>query len=90
MSLERLCETAKLYLVLSLIFLVFGIFTKMRALTLIIKAIFVVVWTLVLNWMCKKGFKFISWFLVLLPFVALLLSVVTHMDMIALSGGGKK
>ena len=84
MSLARLCEPAKLYLVLSLIFLLVGIFTKMHALTLIIKGIFVVVWTVVLNWMCQNGLKFVSWFLVLLPFIGMLLSAGTHMDMIAL------
>ena len=70
-----LCKPAKLYLLLSFIFLIVGILTKMSALTLVIKAIFVMIWTVVLNLICKNGLKLISWFLVLLPFIVVLLYV---------------
>jgi ABC-type polysaccharide transport system permease subunit len=36
-------------------------------LELIIKTIFTLIWTLVLNWMCKKGFSGLAWIIVLLP-----------------------
>lgn len=85
-----LCEPAKLYLVLSLIFLVFGVFTQMAAMTLIIKGFFILFWTVVLNWLCSVGLKFVSWFLVLLPFLVLLLSVGTTMDMMAIRGGASE
>lgn len=33
------------------------------------KILYVALWTFVLNWLCKSGYKQVSWFLVLLPFV---------------------
>jgi hypothetical protein len=89
-SFSRLCEPAKLYLVLSLIFLVFGVFTQMAAMTLIVKGFFILFWTLILNFLCSIGLKFISWILVLLPFLVLLLSVGTSMDMMAFGGGRRE
>ena len=89
-SFSRLCEPAQLYLVLSLIFLVFGVFTQMAAMTLIVKGFFILFWTLILNFLCSIGLKFISWILVLLPFLVLLLSVGTSMDMMAFGGGRRE
>lgn len=31
--------------------------------------IYIVIWTIILNALCKSGFKQLSWFLVLLPFI---------------------
>jgi hypothetical protein len=33
------------------------------------KALYIVFWTFILNAICKAGYKNISWFLVLLPFI---------------------
>jgi hypothetical protein len=33
------------------------------------KLIYIFFWTWVLNFMCKKGYKSVSWFLVLFPFI---------------------
>jgi len=35
----------------------------------IFKILYVVVWTFILNKLCRAGYKRISWFLVLLPFL---------------------
>ena len=37
--------------------------------TLLTKALFVVIWAWVLDWLCSKGMKGISWILVLMPFI---------------------
>ena len=37
----------------------------------VLKAIYILFWTWVLNLICKSGHKGISWFLVLLPFILL-------------------
>lgn len=44
----------------------------------LIKAIYIIFWTFILNLLCKNGYVNLSWFLVLLPFVlfALLLLLV--------------
>jgi len=87
MTVARLCDPAKIYLILSLVFLVFGIFTRMTVMALMIKAFFIFFWTIVLNWMCSAGLKFFAWFLVLLPFLAIFLSVGMSMDLMALGKG---
>lgn len=38
-------------------------------LIMFLKLIYILFWTWVLNLICKNGHKYISWFLVLLPFI---------------------
>ena len=45
-SFSKMCEPAKLYLVVSMIFLVMAIFNRISALTLVMKGIFVIIWSL--------------------------------------------
>jgi ABC-type glycerol-3-phosphate transport system permease component len=46
----------------------------MPLLTVFIKLIFAFIWAFVLGWLCKKGYKSISWLLVLLPFIVMFLA----------------
>jgi hypothetical protein len=48
-------------------------------LVFIIKIVYVLFWTWILNLICKDGYVGISWFLVLLPFIMLFLLVGTMM-----------
>lgn len=41
----------------------------------ILKVIYILFWTWVLNLICKSGHKEISWFLVLLPFILLFVAM---------------
>ena len=66
---SKYCTPAQLYLVLGAIGIIMGFFKNYGVWTLITNALFLVIWTWVLNWMCSKGFKAISWRLVLLPFI---------------------
>lgn len=54
----------------------------------VVKAMYILFWTFALNWMCKKGFKTVSWALVLLPFLGMFL--VIGLLFIALLSGDKK
>jgi len=63
------CTPAQLYLILGVIGIVSALFNKFSIETLLTKALFLVIWAWVLNWLCSKGFKAISWILVLLPFI---------------------
>ena len=47
------------------------------------KALYIVFWTFVLNAICKAGFKKVSWFIVLIPFVLMAIMI----GMLILSGG---
>jgi hypothetical protein len=35
----------------------------------VVKMLYIIFWTFVLNSLCKAGYKNVSWFLVLLPFI---------------------
>ena len=72
MDFSKLCTPAMLYLVLAAISIVIGVFQKFQFFSLLIKVVFVAAWTWFLNFLCSKGYKGISWFLVLLPFLLML------------------
>ena len=79
---SKMCEPAKLYLIVSVIALIYGIFQRFSMITLGTNFIFVVLWTMVLNWICSIGMKTISWILVLLPYITLFLSINFSKDLI--------
>lgn len=46
-----------------------------NALFFIAKALYILVWTYILQFLCNKGYKTVSWFLVLLPIIAMFLII---------------
>jgi hypothetical protein len=44
----------------------------------VVQAVFIVLWTWVLSYLCKKGFSNLSWFLVLLPWVLMFLAFFVY------------
>ena len=77
---KKLCEPAKLYLLFTVIFIVMSVFNGITALTVIVKFVFALIWTLVLNWLCSKGFTGLAWIIVLMPFIFLFLTVFAVKD----------
>jgi hypothetical protein len=77
----KLCQPAKLYLVVTVIIIVLALFSGISALTLLGKGLFALIWTLVLNWMCSKGFSALAWIIVLMPFIFFFLAMFMAMDM---------
>ena len=73
---KELCTPAKIYFVIAVISFVFAIIHKVNMQTTLTNLLFAVVWTYILSWLCNKGYKSVSWFLVLLPYVLLLLGIV--------------
>jgi hypothetical protein len=47
---------------------------------IVIKMIWIFLWTYLLNCLCKKGFSTISWILVLIPFVAILGTIMLDLE----------
>jgi ABC-type uncharacterized transport system permease subunit len=72
---NRLCSPALLYLIIAIISIIMGIIAKAQPITLVVKALFVVIWTWFLNFLCGLGHEGISWFLVIMPFVIMLVVV---------------
>jgi len=50
------------------------LFKGVSFLTIFFKLLFAFVWTFILSWLCKNGYITISWFLVLLPYIILILA----------------
>jgi hypothetical protein len=72
MFVENLCPPAILYLGFSLTQIIIDLFRNMYN-TAMVKIAVAVVFTTVLNMLCKSGLTVISWFIVFIPFVTMTL-----------------
>lgn len=70
---NKLCTPAKLYFAFSVLSCIIMLFNRMNVLVVFSKLIFAFLWTFILGWLCSKGYESISWFLVLLPFIMMIL-----------------
>jgi hypothetical protein len=71
---EKLCTPAKIYFALAILSILMGLFSGFNLMAILGKLIFAVIYTFILGWLCSKGLKSLSWFLVLLPYVLILLT----------------
>ena len=62
---------AKIYLILAITGMVASVYNKIGTMNLIFSALFVVIWTNVLNWICSSGYTIVSWILLLLPAISI-------------------
>ena len=76
MNLSDLCTPAQIYFVISLITLVLAVIKQFKMSSILYKVVFMFAWTWFLNFLCSKGYKSVSWFLVLLPFVVMALGII--------------
>lgn len=77
---KYLCLPSKVYFVLSVIgilssLLFPALFGDVSGLFQVVHLVYVVFWTWVLNLICKAGYKWLSWVLVLAPYVVAFLLV---------------
>ena len=81
---KELCTPAKIYFIIALLSIFLAIFNRVSASleTTLTNLVFVLIWTFILSWLCSKGYESVSWFLVLLPYVLILLGVVIVMSKI--------
>jgi hypothetical protein len=70
---NKLCTPARLYFAFSVLSCIIILFNRMSILIVFSKLIFAFLWAFILGWLCSKGYESLSWFLVLLPFVMMLL-----------------
>ena len=66
---NTICSPALLYLILSVFGLIAMYSHNFELTTMLLKVLFITVWTWFLNFLCTTGHTTISWFLVLLPFI---------------------
>jgi hypothetical protein len=54
---------------------IIALFNGVRLVPITLKLVFGFLWTMVLSWLCSKGFTAVSWFLVLLPYIVIALAM---------------
>jgi len=69
------CTPAKIYLMIAAVYSIIQLFT-VPIVFVIINFGFALVWAFILEWLCKKGFGSVSWFLVLLPYAVMLMQAL--------------
>jgi predicted PurR-regulated permease PerM len=74
MKFEQLCTPARIYFILAIISSIFALFHGIKIITVFINLIIAFIWTYLLSWICKKGYKTISWVLVLFPYLVMFLA----------------
>jgi len=75
---KELCTPAMVYLAISIITIFVALFNGVTIMIVAVKAIFVLFWTIILNLLCKNGMKYVSWFLVLLPYVLIFIGILMN------------
>ena len=71
----KLCTPAKIYFTIAAISSIIALFNGFRFMVVFWRILIALVWTYILSWLCKKGFRALSWFIVLLPYIILLLAM---------------
>jgi len=66
---SKLCTPARIYFAIAVIAAIIGLFSGLSLMIAFWNLIFAFIWTYVLGWLCDKGYTYISWFLVLLPYI---------------------
>jgi len=76
----ELCYPASIYLVFGVIAIIMAVMSGMSFLAVFFKSVFVLLWTWILNFICKKGYTGVSWALILIPFVLYFIMFLTAME----------
>ena len=78
---NTLCPPALIYVVFSITQIILDIFKNLYD-TALVKFIVMIIFTLLLNILCKQGLGVISWLLVFIPFI--MMTIITTMILIAI------
>lgn len=73
---SELCTPARIYLIIAVIASIFALFSGVSFSAVFMQMLFVFIWTYILGWLCTKGYSSVSWFLVLLPYLIIILAML--------------
>ena len=79
----KLCAPAAVYLVISIVALIFNL--QYSILSVIVHIAFIGIWTFILNWICSKKFVWVSWLLVIIPYLFTALVILIAVEFIVLN-----
>jgi len=71
---SKLCTPAKIYFAIAVIATLFDLYNGASIMFAFWEIFFAFIWTFILGWLCDQGYKSISWFLVLLPYILMVLA----------------
>jgi len=77
---SKLCTPAKIYFAIAVIATIIALFRGVSLMMAFTKILFAFIWTFLLAWLCDKGYSSISWFLVLLPYIVIILAMLKIAD----------
>ena len=89
-SISHICTPATIYLVLGILSVLGTMFVDFSVMSVLMKTVFVLIWTWFLNFLCSKGYGGISWFLVLLPFILIIVILVLGMEVLKKASKNEK
>ena len=72
----QICSPALLYLIIGILAIGGMIFEKISVNVILLKSLFIIIWTWFLNFLCSKGHSTVSWILVLLPYIIFLIMAI--------------
>ena len=67
------CTPALIYFILAMISIMISINTDVSAATTVVHLIFILLWTVLLKFLCSSGYTLVAWILLLLPFILFIL-----------------
>lgn len=73
---SKLCTPAKIYFAIAVIASIFSLISGIAVMSIVWNLLFAFIWTFVLGLLCEKGLTSLSWFLVLLPYIIILLGML--------------
>lgn len=76
------CTPAKLHAILTIFSIIGSIFSGMPFTQILGSIIGGAIWLFLLNWLCGKGFTWLSWFLVAFPFIILFGALIAMIFMV--------
>jgi hypothetical protein len=83
----KICTPVYIYLVISIISFLMMIGMNASGMALMGFVIKILIWSFVLNLICKAGYANVSWFLVLLPFILMFIYILFFTTGMALEAG---
>ena len=81
-TMSSLCTPALIYLILSAFFIFGSIMMNVSFVTILIKIVFVLAWTWVLNLLCRNNLEVLSWILVILPYLFMIVLVLFGFELL--------
>lgn len=87
-SFMKMCLPAKIYLALLILSILLAIYQGIPFLWVLFKTVFGLIWMWILNWLCSNGQTTLSWIILFLPYVFILIVMVTTAEVLNILQSG--